>query len=110
MNKHTPLPWKSDVWDYSHASPPRKELQIQNKEILIATLQCDFDGNNPYVVTLQEAEANAALIVKAVNCHDELVANCQDAYDYLSDPNNAKLGREDCLAELKAILEKARTA
>ena len=41
---------------------------------------------------------------------DELVAVLQDATDYLKDPDNAKLDLAECLAELDAALEKARTA
>lgn len=53
------------VWDYTHANPPRKELNIETSEILLATVQCDHDENNPYVVPKAEAEANAKLFAAA---------------------------------------------
>lgn len=63
--QHTPGPWTVQVWDYSHASPPRKELNVQSASNLLATVQCDFSGNNPYIIAKGEAEANAALIAAA---------------------------------------------
>ena len=63
--QHTPGPWKFAVWDYDHASPPRKELNIESSSLLLATLQCDHAGSNPYTVPKEEAEANARLIAAA---------------------------------------------
>jgi len=74
MSAHTPGPWKAEIWDYSHAVPPRKELNIQNDANLIATLQCDFSGENPYTIPQGEAQANADFIVRACNNHDELLS------------------------------------
>ena len=56
---HTKGPWKVETWDYPYATPPRKELKIVSPERLLATLQCDFTGDNPYTVPQAEAEANA---------------------------------------------------
>lgn len=69
----TKTPWKVEVWNYAHATPPRKELNIQTVTNLLATLQCDYSGDNPYTIPQAEAEANAAFIVRAVNSHDELL-------------------------------------
>ena len=75
MKEHTPGPWKQRVWDYSHATPPRKELNIENETNLIATLQCDFPGDNPYIIPGDEARANARLIAAA----PELLEALEDA-------------------------------
>jgi hypothetical protein len=39
------------------------------------------------VVGYDESEANARLIVKAVNCHDELVEACQKTLNWLNSLN-----------------------
>lgn len=62
---HTPGPWHVEVWDYSHASPPRKELNVQNGSNLLATVAWDEGKENPYTVQTAEAQANARLIAAA---------------------------------------------
>lgn len=69
---HTPAPWKVAVWNYSLATPPRKELQIETASILLATVQCDHNENNPYMVPKAEAEANARLMASAPDMLDAL--------------------------------------
>jgi hypothetical protein len=51
--------WKVEVWEYPEAKPPRKELNVQNAEQLIATLQWDEGLENPYTVQELTAKANA---------------------------------------------------
>lgn len=63
--KHTPGPWKVDIWDYSLARPPRKEIVIQSEQFRLAVVDCDFVGDNPYTIAINEAEANATLIAAA---------------------------------------------
>lgn len=70
--KHTPGPWVVETWDYTHANPPRKELNIQTSTNLLATVQCDFTGSNPYTIPYQEAQANAALIAAAPAMYEAL--------------------------------------
>ena len=62
---HSPGPWKVDIWGYSHATPPRKELCIQNKDLRLAVLDWDEGQDNPYTVAEQTAQANARLIAAA---------------------------------------------
>ena len=71
--QHTKGQWRVSVWDYPQATPPRKELNIETSEILLATVQCDHEGDNPYVVPKAEAEANARLMVKAPALLDLLI-------------------------------------
>lgn len=63
--KHTQGPWKVEVWDYSHASPPRRELIVENGAMLLATVAWDEEKPNPYTVENETARANAALIAAA---------------------------------------------
>ena len=76
MSTHTPGKWIADVWDYSHATPPRKDLNIQTDTQLVATLQCDYTGDNPYTIPQTQAEANARLIAAA----PELLEALRDLY------------------------------
>jgi hypothetical protein len=62
---HSPGPWKVDIWNYSQATPPRKELCIQNKDLRLAVLDWDEGQDNPYTVAEQTAQANARLIAAA---------------------------------------------
>lgn len=62
---YTAGPWKVEVWEYPNARPPRKELMIQTEAYVLAKMQCDFSGDNPYTIAEQEARANAHLIAAA---------------------------------------------
>ena len=73
---HTSGPWKVETWDYPHATPPRKELNIVSPERLLATLQCDFTGDNPYTVQQTEAEANARLFAASKDLLEALEDAC----------------------------------
>jgi hypothetical protein len=80
---HTKGPWNIDLWEYPHATPPRKELNICTAEQLLATLQCDFQGDNPYIVPEREARANAHLIAAAPDLLEALInvtARCEAYY------------------------------
>lgn len=63
--QHTPGPWTIDVWDYSHANPPRKELNVQSATLLLATVAWDEGKENPFTVQNETAQANARLIAAA---------------------------------------------
>ena len=58
----TPGPWRVKIWDYSHASPPRKELNVQTEDNLLATLAWDQGMENPYTIQNEVARANARAI------------------------------------------------
>jgi len=65
---HSPAPWNVDVWIYSQAAPPRKELIVQNKQMRIAQVMCNFDSDedhSPYDIPIEQATANAKLIAAA---------------------------------------------
>ena len=100
--KYTPGPWKVEVWDYSNAKVPRKELNIQTESNLLATLQCDFDENNSYVISKPEAEANARLMAAA----PELLEALERLYAAFLDCD----GREEGIAAgtARAAIAKAK--
>jgi hypothetical protein len=80
--KHTPTPWRVD---------PEQDIDIQSADgkTEIAITLCDqlanvsmrFRGSMP---SKSKAKANTALIVRAVNCHDDMLAALQLAEDVLS--------------------------
>ena len=65
MSQHTPGPWTVEVWDYSYANPPRKELNVRDGSMLLATVAWDEGKENPYTVQTDTANANARLIAAA---------------------------------------------
>ncbi len=64
--KHTPIPWTCDYDDQDHTG-----IGIADDEMMIA-LVAPKGGPD------ELDKANAEFIVKAVNCHDELVAACEN--------------------------------
>lgn len=87
---HTPGPW--------HVGPLDENLnvEVRNKEYVVA-LATDF-GHGRELETL----ANAALIVRAVNCHEELLEALEDAQETLVQMTGAGT------AKAAAAIEKAR--
>jgi hypothetical protein len=71
--KHTPIPWKVQaefLTIYATSDPARGTgITIAIAQILVDQL----DGGS------QEAEANAAFIVRACNSFDDLLAACENA-------------------------------
>jgi hypothetical protein len=65
-SRHTPTPWSLN--EQTVKSPPY--------ELTVAFCggAAGCSGTDGRIITRQEAEANAALIVRAVNAHDDLVA------------------------------------
>lgn len=76
--KYTSGDWKVDVWDYSKADPPRKELVICSDKNRLAVIECDFDSDNPYQIPEAEARANANLMAAS----SKLLAACKKVLDY----------------------------
>lgn len=63
MSTHTPTPWKTE---YENEYGPEYEL-LGPDGILV--LQYEWNSDRQ-----AEVEANASFVVRAVNCHDDLVA------------------------------------
>ena len=107
--QHTPGPWRVEVWDYPCATPPRQELNVQTADRLLATLQCDFSEENPFIIPHAEANANARLIAAA----PELLEALNKAVAYLEANRPAGKIREifSKLNELEnGVIKPARAA
>ena len=76
-----------ETWDYSQATPPRQELKIVSPCLLLATLQCDFVGDNPYTIPQAEAEANARLFAAS----KDLLKACEELLLYIRADNELKV-------------------
>lgn len=89
---HSPLPWRVGVGD--------ERLVFAADASSVA--HCDLHGR-----ALKDDDiANAALIVKAVNCHQELVEALRDSVAVLSGDHMTKQALIDALEKSHAILEK----
>jgi len=103
--KHTPGTWKSEVWDYTLTSPPRKELTITTDKFRIAFLECDFSGNNPFLIPQEEAMANARLIAAAPELAETVHDLLLMLYQYL--PASIKLrGGKGTIKKAESLLAK----
>lgn len=69
MTEHTPTPWHLEIEKIGRDESQR--IAISRGATLIAHYETDFVE---YPETDEENAANAAFIVRAVNCHAELVA------------------------------------
>jgi len=75
--KHTPLPWHVEKHAFSGGLPA-----IRGGQHDIADIR--WNGNNE-----KWGEANARLIVRAVNAHDQLVGLLQDCRAFMGDEYRA---------------------
>ena len=73
-NKHTPLPWFEHGWESRDDA-----VFVRSVGGVLVARVCYIGGTEP-------AEANAALIVKAVNNHERLVAALNE---FLQAPDEA---------------------
>ncbi len=101
--KHTPTPWQLAVGRYilAKVGPPRHERGTV--EIAVLAKGDDWE---------EEQEANAALIVRAVNSHHEMLEALKTiaAYPVASlYPDGPCIHRDD-MKEIKAIIAKAEEA
>lgn len=91
--KHTPTPWEVN---------PRHKLIVQvidDEEYGRTIAECGYGSSLD-----ADHEANAAFIVKAVNCHDDLVSALQN----LIDRDLIKDKDGDHMQEILDILNKAK--
>ena len=56
---------KLETWYYPIATPPRQELVLIDNETLVARIDCDFVGDNPYILTKDQAFKYGALFAAA---------------------------------------------
>lgn len=83
--KYTETPWKIEIWDYSKATPPRKDLVIENGKKRIAVLDWDQGLDNPYTIPEEEARNNAKLMTRAPEMYQCLKAIADMAEDENTD-------------------------
>lgn len=86
-NQATPRPWSINKTYPNQIEHP--EMFGFRGQFKIA--ECRFSQSLVRSADIKEAEANAKLIVKAVNCHDELVEALKD----ISDLDNHMIGKYD---------------
>lgn len=111
MPEHTPTPWGSAptgnmATDYSQPFA----IYAKGEPSLVAGCFGDTRGG------IEAAAANAAFIVKAVNCHDELMAAARRVLDGLNARIDAASAANepvpvfDGIADLRAALAKVEAA
>lgn len=76
MTQHTRTPWRTDP-DYCN------DIQTSDGKLTIASIWHEEGG--PWLPPLEEAEANAAFIVRACNAHDDMLSALRDVAEYLGD-------------------------
>ena len=90
--EHTPIPWI--------VKPDMGNLDIVSGDVVVAEITA--------LMGVDEGDhANADFIVKAVNCHDELVAACKESLEIikaLMGPTTVAIST----ASIQAILAKAK--
>jgi len=67
--------WRIEEWNYSTATPPRRDLVIVNEHYRLAVIDWDEGKPNPYTITERAARANAALMAAA----PDLLEACKSA-------------------------------
>lgn len=77
MTKHTPTPWILRETDHQCIEIMAKS----NREGQLMKLIGEVYGTHYPDILNEEAEANAAFIVQAVNTHEELVNACKSFLD-----------------------------
>lgn len=83
MTEHTPLPWRdpgehalTGYGDINHVI-----VGADGRDIGSLYANCFASGHMEDLPTVEQASANAALIVKAVNNHDALVKALKDIFE-----------------------------
>lgn len=66
QSKHTPTPWTAVQYNDNKILLAHQPSDMQQPEVFISDMTCKADE-------IEANEANAAFIVKAVNCHDDLI-------------------------------------
>ena len=96
MSEHTPVPW-------TLRRLPSAIIAIEWDTRILATVLPGAD--------LEEAQANADLIVQAVNCHEELLEACKKMllwYGGMADDAEVSDGARHAADAAKAAIAKAK--
>ena len=99
---HTPTPWKLGfeeyIWDEA-SNPPQKRRATRidaDQHVSIAFVATDIHPNH-------EGEANAELIIRAVNSHAALVSALNNLLDY-ADRHEDDAGYQAAMREAESAL------
>jgi hypothetical protein len=100
MNKtdqHTPTPWKarkeySNRWRIESEREGLIPLSVAQVVLTVSEVGCGEESEN---------DANAAFIVRAVNCHEELLEALKGMLEYV---NPSKPKKAPTIAELEKLL------
>ncbi len=120
--QHSPLPWTFTVDgtgqpDSVKKYPDTGEVYQEPGCLLdgygkhLAHLRCGpsmLRGEDAFRADLLERFADAELIVRAVNSHEELLAVAQEALDALVDDGFVDSGPHSIVAKLRSALTKAK--
>lgn len=102
--KHGPLPWRAGhLLDDQHPCNCRYIFSAADRMGAVGEV-CLDDGEND-CPSLEEAKANLALIVKAVNCHADLLAAAKAIVAASNDDDIRHL----ILCDLQAAIAKAES-
>ena len=113
MSKATPRPWRTE-YNPSQKGTPATLIMQADAEIYEKWLaECPWgkdgdtdvaDGDGTRDCTAAEAQANAKLIVQAVNCHDDLLAACKRL---IAAEDDVRVSLTEALALARAAIAKA---
>lgn len=101
MDNATKRPWHlKHNGIMNHSNPTSFDIEAQDN-IFIGHIYPIKNHTNP-----KECEANARLIVKAVNCHDELIEALKYALDFIN-TDSPKFDKIHTRTKIKQALSKA---
>jgi len=97
MAEHTPTPWQQGrllsttvtrEWDDDY----REQKEYEESALVCVNFHASDEGRSRRIIAVAthmdgNAGANAAFIVRAVNCHEELVKALEDAIELINDIN-----------------------
>lgn len=107
MTAHTPTPWIADLCSMGGYDCMTDAWRIKAGKLCIATLDFSDYGQitcgPASVETMEQSEADATFIVRAVNSHDALVTAASNLVDHLRTIDRDAMTSR-LLGELSAIL------
>lgn len=101
---HTPGKWQ---YHLGRGANPRFHIQTTGGYQIASTPE--LSPHSQAKIENEEREANAAFIVRACNCHDELVAVLDSIHDLPVDDEGFRTIPPGFLDAARAVLKKARS-
>ena len=102
--KHTPGPWKSEIWNYEHSPRPHRDLTVVCREFRIAVIDWDEGKGSPFTIPADQALANAA----AISAVPEMLAALQSFVALC--PSDEGLGGHAPIGAFFVVANQARAA